>query len=398
MKKLLLVMAATFCLLATAQNRNIKFEQGTWQQIKDKASAEKKLIFVDCYTSWCGPCRWMEKKIFTNDTVADYFNQHFVCAKFNMEKGEGIELAKTYTVQSYPNFLFINANGEIVHRGAGAYNTNPLLLLAKNAETPGKTYGSMVAKYNQGNHDADFILNYLLVVQSSDLNTNDIVSGYFATQKESDLSNRSNWTILLKYVTDVSNNAFKYLIANKELFAKKYTSDSVEKKIETTFYENRWIVYDTTDIKNKKYFELLEQVKNSGIKNADKLLAELKLEFYMSKDDYANYAITAEHLVNNYLIKNDAETMNLICYNFIGHIKDKAVLEKALGWSKICNDLDKDNPPYLDTYATLLYKIGKKQEAIQAEEKVLQLTKAGSIKAEGMSVDDIEKKIAHWKK
>src|SRR3989304_5110710 len=101
---LLLLLPAIFL----GQNRSINFEHGAWKDILTKAKTEKKLIMLDAFTSWCGPCKWMAKNVFTNDTVADYYNATYVNAKIDMEKGEGIDLAKKYGVQAYPTFLFID--------------------------------------------------------------------------------------------------------------------------------------------------------------------------------------------------------------------------------------------------------------------------------------------------
>lgn len=68
-------MVAGVLFGAEAQNRSISFEQTKeWKKIVKKAKKEKKLIFVDCYTSWCGPCKMLAKDVFTRDTVADFFN------------------------------------------------------------------------------------------------------------------------------------------------------------------------------------------------------------------------------------------------------------------------------------------------------------------------------------
>lgn len=91
MKKvfLLVMLVAGILFGAEAQNRSINFEQTkVWKQIVKKAKKEKKLIFVDCYTSWCGPCKMLANNVFTKDEVADYFNQTFVNAKYDMEKDE----------------------------------------------------------------------------------------------------------------------------------------------------------------------------------------------------------------------------------------------------------------------------------------------------------------------
>ena len=90
MKKLFLLtlLMAGVMMGVEAQNRSIGFEQTReWKKVIKKAKKEKKLIFVDCYTSWCGPCKMLAKDVFTRDEVADYFNANFVCAK--VRYGEG---------------------------------------------------------------------------------------------------------------------------------------------------------------------------------------------------------------------------------------------------------------------------------------------------------------------
>ena len=68
----------------------VNFEHLSFKEALDKAQAENKLVFVDCYTSWCGPCRNMTEHIFPQEKVGDYFNSKFVCVKYDMEKGKGL--------------------------------------------------------------------------------------------------------------------------------------------------------------------------------------------------------------------------------------------------------------------------------------------------------------------
>lgn len=80
------------------------------------AKAENKTVFMDCYTSWCGPCKMMTNDIFPQEKVGKYMNENFVCVKYDMEKGEGVELKKRYEVSAYPTFLVIDGVGTMVHR------------------------------------------------------------------------------------------------------------------------------------------------------------------------------------------------------------------------------------------------------------------------------------------
>jgi thiol:disulfide interchange protein len=135
MKKLISTLFLFLGLLAFSQ-AGIKFDEGNFSSLLAKAKKENKLIFLDAYASWCGPCKLMAKNIFTLQSVGDYYNGHFVNAKMDMEKGEGVELAKKYNVRAYPTYLFINGDGEIVHRVLGYVEEKPFIQFAKDAEDP----------------------------------------------------------------------------------------------------------------------------------------------------------------------------------------------------------------------------------------------------------------------
>lgn len=135
MKKRIVVSA--FLLFAVFQlhaQEGISFEKNSWSQIVQKAKAEKKLIFMDAYTSWCGPCKSMQAKVFPDATLGNYFNATFINAKFDMEKGEGPALAAKYPIQGYPTLMFIDPNtGKIVMQALGYRNAQDLINIGKQA-------------------------------------------------------------------------------------------------------------------------------------------------------------------------------------------------------------------------------------------------------------------------
>ena len=69
-------------------------ENQPWSEVLQKAKEQNRLIFMDCYTVWCGPCKGLAKDIFPQKKVGDFFNANFVNAKYDMEKGEGLALKK----------------------------------------------------------------------------------------------------------------------------------------------------------------------------------------------------------------------------------------------------------------------------------------------------------------
>jgi len=111
--------------------QGIQFTEARWAAILKKAKEEKKIIFFDAYTTWCGPCKLLEKNVFTRADVGEVFNKNFINVRFDMESGEGLSLAKKYPLEGYPTLLFIDSRGKIVKKLVGYRNAEDLIDIAK---------------------------------------------------------------------------------------------------------------------------------------------------------------------------------------------------------------------------------------------------------------------------
>ena len=114
MKKISTLIAFIVCCMM-AFGQGVHFEDLTLDEALAKAKAENKLVFMDCYTSWCGPCKWMATEIFPQKEAGDYFNPKFISVKYDMEKGEGLKLKDKYKPSGYPTFFIIRPDGRIQH-------------------------------------------------------------------------------------------------------------------------------------------------------------------------------------------------------------------------------------------------------------------------------------------
>lgn len=168
-----LILLFSLTLPAAAQEgEGIRFFHGTWEEALQKAKQENKLIFVDCYTVWCGPCAYMAKNVFTLKEVGDFFNEHFVCLKSEMEREkDGIMLKERYNVVAYPTFLFITSEGYVAHRDLGGMDKDKFLALGQKAlEIGNNGYEERFAK---GERDEAFLKAY--VSASVDSHSADLV-------------------------------------------------------------------------------------------------------------------------------------------------------------------------------------------------------------------------------
>src|SRR5690606_13833837 len=131
MKRFILILFLLPTVLF-AQEKGIKFSNDlNWAEVKEKAKAENKYIMMDCYTSWCVPCKIMEQQVFTDSKIGEFSNQNYVSVQVQFDddpeanevKKEWMKLSKefdkNYQVDGYPCYLFFNPNGEIVHKAYG---------------------------------------------------------------------------------------------------------------------------------------------------------------------------------------------------------------------------------------------------------------------------------------
>ncbi len=112
----------------------ITFFEGTWAEALKKAEEEDKLVFMDAYAVWCGPCKLLKRNVFSDPNVGAYFNENFINVAMDMERGEGRELARKYGVTAYPTLFFLDPEGAVKKKAVGYRHSEQLLTMAKALE------------------------------------------------------------------------------------------------------------------------------------------------------------------------------------------------------------------------------------------------------------------------
>lgn len=221
---------------AEAQNRSINFEQTKeWKKIVKKAKKEKKLIFVDCYTSWCGPCKILANNVFTQDAVADYFNQTFVNAKYDMEKdADGVILKKQFQVKAFPTLVYVDpVSQEVVHCMVGSGSAEWLLAGAKSANDPQNNLSGLAKRYAAGERNAEFLGKYLAALSSAYLadEQGKVAAEYLNSLSGDQFATKDNWELVKKYVSDPLSLPLKQVMADREKFYELAGKEVVDYKL-----------------------------------------------------------------------------------------------------------------------------------------------------------------------
>jgi len=105
----------------STSNAQVKFEEGTFSQMLEKAKSENKILMVDFFTDWCKWCVELDLKVYSDAEVALFTNNNFINFKIDAEKGEGVGLKEKYQIPGYPTIVFLKNDGTEVDRIVGYF-------------------------------------------------------------------------------------------------------------------------------------------------------------------------------------------------------------------------------------------------------------------------------------
>lgn len=440
-KLLLLLIFLSFSTYAT-DDKGIVFTEGSWSQVLSEAKKQNKLIFIDIYTTWCGPCKVMSAKVFTDAKVGEKFNETFINFKIDAEKGEGIALARTYAITAYPTYLFVNGNAELVYRSIGAMSADKFLIEADRAISSEKKYKSSDVfdkEFQSGKRDADFLYEYMKRKSLNGGENTVLLDEYLKAIPESLYKTEKVLSVIAENIGTIDSKAFDILrdalnrYLNMTASQQKFVMSGISKAKRNTFKK----VIDSRDkamlerlieaVRTTSYSEVgfeaeekqfrLEYAKITRDGDNFKKIASRETAKLMGKtaeilaDETARniedfkagakaknldettpqFKMVLDNLANN-AEKSTSFQLNEYAWGYVQMISNSTDLEEAIKWSERAISLV-ESPATLDTYANLLSKLGRKKEAIKAEKKAIKLAKK-----EGLDTKDLQQTLKEIKR
>lgn len=230
---------------AAAEGRResgVEFFKGSWAELLEMAQKQGKLIFVDVYTDWCPPCKRMDKEVFPLPEVGEKYNALFLNYKLDAERGEGIEIAGKYGVKAYPTYLYLDAQGNLLHRTAGFNAPTSIIAHAAKAVSVGSDENSisfMEKEFKSGNRKPDFLRAYIKKKTGLGLDNSEVLNAYLEHTPASRLSTPEELMFMGSYMRGARSNALVFLMEHYGAL-----NEEQKKKLADRLYTE--ILYDAT--------------------------------------------------------------------------------------------------------------------------------------------------------
>jgi thiol-disulfide isomerase/thioredoxin len=188
-----------------------------WERVLQQAREQGRLVFMDCYTEWCGPCKGLAQNIFPLKQVGDFFNANFVNAQYDMEKGDGKMLYEKYRehIIGFPTLLLIDAGGKVVHQMAGYQEAGPLIAGMK-AGLEGNSLFATRERYESGARDLETVAAYVDALDGAYQREKipGVVADFLATIPVERLLEPEVWRIAGKHVKDPYTEQYRFVLQN----------------------------------------------------------------------------------------------------------------------------------------------------------------------------------------
>lgn len=282
MGRFILIVCFFMSHVAVWAQGGVDFQALAFREALKKAKAEGKLVFVDCYTTWCGPCKLMAEKVFTQPEVGDFFNPRFVSVKFDMEKEEGKKFGQDYDVASYPTFFLIRADGTVQHKISGAHEADELVRLVKEGMEGTGTLGYLEEKFQAGNREKDFLRQYLQQLCQCDewSKVPVVVDELLNVTGDEEKVSRECWFIFgNSQLSPAGSKAFAFLKDRRETFYKTVGREEVDKRLGENLCDEILAIMggDLTNVHDKRLKEIGKEIKKMKLMHAENLLASLEI-------------------------------------------------------------------------------------------------------------------------
>lgn len=363
---LLVLIGIFFGAPSLSRAQGIQFFHGTWSEALAEAKAKNALIFVDIYTEWCGPCKAMSAKTFTDAEVGKFYNANFINYKIDAEKGEGPGLASKFRVTAYPTLVYVNYLGDVVYKKLGYQVPADFLITGKEALNPALNKGVTQARVSEGSASTQELLRFAIDQKTAGKPYQEAAEKYFAAETPKNLTTKEGWAAINTLCDNPQSTAFQTLLKNKADFEAIGGTDAVNAKIRQVLVA---AVTKAAAQKDVASYTQLHKLAQKSVKDEGKTAAFVELSYAAALENWGEYAEKTIAYFTKYPSTNQEELLTA-AKNFAAYVKDVAQLKPACDWARQAIAI-RDGYEAEHVYASLLLRSADYFKAQTAAKRAL---------------------------
>jgi thioredoxin-related protein len=370
-----------------SQNIGIHFENNlSWSKVKKKAKKQRKYIFMDVYATSCGPCIAMDQLVYSEPAMGELMNQTFISIKVQHNKTKNDEihlrswhadaekLTRKYQIESLPTFMFFSPKGKLMYKETGYRDTATFREMTTVALTnPLKIFNTQLKWFKKGKRDSAFLYNLTLQALANGQDEIADISSRYIRQLKAPLA-KKNIEHILRLTKKSSDPGFIFILQNLDSISTVVGKAKVFSRLRNIIGKEDVDPYLAKNAVSPNWDSLKLALRAKyGEIGAEKVRGE-KMIYYLTRKDWEKFGNAYADYYNT-AIQNSEYHINNISWKIFENVSDSKIL--AIAVEATCynvKNFSQNNPEEMDTYANLLYKIGKIDQAIEIEQEAVILS------------------------
>jgi dipeptidyl aminopeptidase/acylaminoacyl peptidase/thiol-disulfide isomerase/thioredoxin len=406
---MLLFVVLPMTTIAQQTDAGINFKNfENWGKVLAQAKKENKDIFIDAFATWCGPCKKMDMEVYPNSAIGKLINEKFISVKVQFDQTEkdpdqikkwysdAKMIMERYQIESFPTYLFVNPDGKLNYKAEGYQNAEDFTKTVLVAKDPQKNYTGQIQQFKSGKVSGNALLKLALLAKKyhDDNTAMAVARKYKATVLDKENPEKVLSPELAEYIgsfyilLSTKDEVVKYMYSNQSksdslLKNKGFSKSVVDYAIITDLIDSE-IKDDTSYTKEAPDWNRIERkITNTYDQNTSKrLIVAAKIRWYNANKDWQSVVkYNLEELESRGIdtLGMASSGLNNMCYEVIfKYATDTISLNKGIALMEMILKNHPDADSWLDTYANLLYKTNRIKEALQHEQRALEIAEKRS--------------------
>lgn len=372
----------------------VAFFIGNWQKVtKDFVDLELP-IFVFVYANYKSDCQKMQRNVFEQKAVGEFFNRNFLSVKINLQTEDGFKFNNDYSLRDYPSYLFFHPNGELVYQSSGHMDAESFLALSSKAlslcQTKAKILKVAVShegemefnvadkydnlykkliesnvKYGNGYYNPDFLYEYAYLLKKFNVPYQHVANQYLDVLPKNELSSTKNVAFVCDFADNIQSAAFNLLIKNLNYYSVIADEELVNKRIKEAVKMS--VILAAANRNTKELEQAISVIKSANLPDVEEFEFLMRTTYFEKLERWQEFSTLA---IAYFKDGNGADPnmLNVFSRKFAVYISNELKLEKALVWAKTLVNDKPSNFKYRETYSALLYRLDKTSKSLKEAE------------------------------